>query len=187
MAPKPLPDQDTLLKLLRYEPETGRLFWRRRSVEMFGAGNQTPERNCAAWNKKYDGAEAFTAKSNGYLVGAVDRRKLYAHRVIWVMTHGEWPEEIDHINGDRTDNRLANLRHVDRTENGKNTAISRRNTSGVMGVSLTPCGARWQVYIHHQGQRKSLGHYVDFDQAVRVRKEAERRYGYHQNHGRASQ
>lgn len=111
-ALRTLPDQETLLRLLRYDRESGKLFWLRRTPDLF---NEDPrfgrDGRCNMWNGKFAGKEAFTIPhSDGYLVGALFEQKgLRAHRVIWKIMTGEEPEEVGHHNRDRSDNRFANL------------------------------------------------------------------------------
>lgn len=186
MAAKPLPDQATLLKLLRYEPETGKLFWRERTPDMFFGAIQNREHTCASFNSSWAGEEAFTATMlNGYKIGAIGHRSLTAHRVIWTMITGDWPKaDIDHINGDRADNKWCNLRSVSRRENLKNMAISKRNTSGHIGVYKDRRRGAFFAQIKVDGETINLGSFGSFDEAVIARKAAERKYGFHPNHGR---
>jgi hypothetical protein len=166
-------DVELLPTLLRYEPETGKLFWLER---------ESPPQ----WNAKCANKEAFIyVNTVGYHQGAIFGRGYLAHRVIWALVHGEWPTgEIDHINGNRADNRLINLRSVSHKQNSHNQKLRNTNTSGVCGVSWVQRDARWYASIHHDGKSKSLGQYKDFNDAVAARKAAEIEFGYHPNHGR---
>lgn len=179
-------NRETALRLLRYEPETGRLFWRERE-ECFFLGSQvfSSAEYCRMWNKLYAGKEAFTAKTQGYRVGAILCQFYRAHRVIWLMHYGAWPEhQIDHINGDRSDNRIANLRSVTNVINHRNTKIHTRNRSGVSGVSLKASTGRWMARIKVLGKETHLGYFADKDAAIAARRSAESSLGYHPNHGR---
>lgn len=179
MAPKPLPDQDTLLKLLRYEPETGRLFWRRRSADFFASGAQSASHRCGRWNSTYAGTEAFTTTDRkGYRYGSIANEKMRAHRVIWKMQHGFEPAEIDHINGDPSDNRLSNLRASTRQQNGKNLAVRASNTSGKTGVRYHPVKQNWQAYICVNTRFLHLGCFATFEAAVAARAKAEQKYSF---------
>lgn len=96
--------------------------------------------------------------SRGYLVFNVDGRAVLAHRIAWVLAHGVAPSaQIDHINGNRTDNRLANLREATPAQNLGNTKIRRDNTSGFKGVSWNRACNRWQAHISQRGRSKYLG------------------------------
>ena len=123
---------------------------------------------------------------SGYYQVCVAGKYYMVHRLIWIMHHGEIPEEyeIDHINHIRDDNRLENLRLVTRQENRRNKAKSRSNTSGVIGVSRYNLRDQWQAQIKVNGKNIHLGFYDDFNDAVRVRKDAETEHGFHENHGK---
>lgn len=181
MAKGPLPSPDILRQLLRYEPETGKLFWRFRPREFFES-----DWPFSRWNTRWAGREAFTAKiAGGYKTGGLFSIDLRAHRVIWAMETGAWPsDQIDHINGVRHDNRMENLRLADQAENMKNAARPSDNTSGFIGVSWSKRKSRWIAYINANGVRHQLGVYRDINDAVSARLSAERRFGFHPNHGR---
>ena len=181
MAAKALPSPEVLRQLLQYEPDTGKLFWRVRSSEMFKA-----ERDATAWNNKNAGNEAFiTLQSAGYRMGYVFQRGILAHRAAWAIAYGSWPDgEVDHINGIRTDNRLCNLRDVCPNENRQNQRMPATNTSGVMGVTWSKEKGKWQAQIMVGRKHKNLGRFEVFNDAVSARKAAEEKYGFHENHGR---
>lgn len=167
-------------ELLRYEPETGRLFWLPRDIKWFDGNKYAADRCWKSWNARDAGTEAFTStNSNGYRSGAILRRTHLAHRVIWALVHGEWPEEIDHINGIRDDNRLVNLRSVTRSENTKNLSRQTRNGTGIIGVTVQK--NRFRVSVGGGGY---VGLFRTIGEAIEARKVVERRLGYHCNHGR---
>lgn len=178
---KATPSVEALRELLVYEPETGLLFWRPRGAAWF-----RDHRRAAAWNARYAGTEALTVRRRGgYLAGYVLRKDCKAHRVAWALSYGAWPiGEIDHINGDAGDNRIANLREVTRIENCRNMSRRRCNSSGVIGVMWSKRQHKWLAKITVNYRVFSLGSYQSFDEAVAVRKRAERQFGFHENHGR---
>lgn len=174
MAKREILSSDELRQLLDYDPATGKLFWKER-----------PDA-AARWNTRYAGKEAFTStNNNGYRQGRIHMVNNLAHRVIWALAYGRWPdfprEQIDHINGDRCDNRLENMRLVDATANARNAAMPKSNTSGQVGVCFVAKTNKWRVRLNDQ----ELGYFEDKGEAIRVRKKAEADGGYHPNHGRA--
>jgi len=107
-----------------------------------------------------------------------------AHRLAWFYVHGAWPNQIDHINGIRDDNRLINLRSVTAKENQQNKQMQKNNKSGVCGVRWAGKLNKWRCTINDSGAAVNLGVYHDFFEAICARKSAENRYGFHPNHGR---
>lgn len=186
MTAKNLPSPELLRKLLRYEPDTGKLYWRERAPDMFVDGKRNPDASCKMWNKKHAGKEALTTLIGyRYPGGNIFNRIYYAHRVIWAIFYGEWPsKQIDHINGNRCDNRIKNLRHVSHFENGKNQRLSSNNTSGFCGVSWYSARGKWQAHITSKGKKMLLGIFTNKSDAIAARKAAEVKYGFHANHGR---
>lgn len=171
---------DLLRKLLRYEPETGKLFWLHRTNDIDCRFRQ--------FNSQFAGKEALygMSASHGYRAGSIFAKQYLAHRVIWALIHDEWPSFIDHINGDRTDNRLKNLRTVTKSENAKNMAISKRNKSGTIGIYWAGHARKWRAEIMSGGKRRHLGYFTDIASASAARKMAERELDFHENHGRVA-
>lgn len=179
------PEPEVLRELLEYDAASGCLFWKERGPELFKDGSRTPEHSSRSWNSRYAGKPAFTADDgSGYLVGAIFGQRHNSHRVIWAMVYGEWPEMVDHINGDRKDNRLVNLRSVSPGENARNSAISKLNRTGVAGVAWRTRDAKWRAHIGFKRKHIHLGYFENFEDAVSARKQAEIRFGFHRNHGR---
>ena len=174
-----LPDKDELQKLLSYDQETGKLTWKPRENTYFKTN-----RAQIAWNTRYANKEAFTSTSKqGYKVGAIYDINYRASRVIYKLVFGIDADNVDHINGVRTDNRLINLRNIPKTDNQKNMKRFSNNTSGVTGVSWNPEKSKWMVNIGVKG--KTIRKYCNtFNEAINKRKQLEIEYDYHQNHGR---
>jgi hypothetical protein len=181
MEIKTLPSIEQLKSILRCDGKSGRLFWKERPRSLFST-----DRSFAIWNKRYAGKEAFSAQNAyGYHCGAIFNQGLFAHRVIWAMETGSWPEShIDHINGIRTDNRIQNLRVVSAKENQRNMAKRKSNRSGACGVSMYKDNKRWIARIKAFGKTKHIGLFESIEEAVAARKAAELQFGYHENHGR---
>lgn len=122
-------------------------------------------------------------KNTGYINIMVDKKPYPAHRLAWLYMYRTLPDQIDHINHIRSDNRLNNLRSANSSINGKNQSKSINNTSGVTGVSWYTKSKRWVSKIMVDGERIYLGSFVNFHEAVNARKNAEALYGFHENHG----
>lgn len=110
----------------------------------------------------------------------------YAHRVLWTTFNGPIPEgmQIDHINGDKQDNRLSNLRLVSNRENSMNVSKCHRNSSGLVGVHWETRRNKWLANAMIEGKTKYLGRFDDWFEAVCARMSANNLYGFHENHGR---
>jgi hypothetical protein len=180
MAKREIPDAAVLRNRLAYDPETGKITWRTKDVDPANPGETK------RWNKRHAGTFAGTVSGEGYLCVGVCGTVFPAHRLIWTMVHGTPPQgEIDHINHDRLDNRLANLRDVPKAENILNQSLRRNNKSGVTGVDWDKRERKWRAQFSLNGKRVRLGAFADKDEAIKVRRAAEAAHGYHKNHGRA--
>lgn len=155
-----------------------------RVKELFSYNQQSGElvRIGGGRNSKYNYSN--WSRVAGYKQVWVDGRTYLVHRLIWLYVHGAFPTEIDHINGNRIDNRISNLRDVTKKENAKNSAKRRDNTSGVTGVCWHKSLKKWFARINAEESPLSLGYFDNFGDAVIARKKAEKEYGYHENHGR---
>ena len=158
MAKKPLPSAETLRQLLRYEPETGKLFWKERGPEWFGSGTRDAVWVMRRWNSTFAASEALTnISANGYRNGSILGKNVLAHRAIWALHHVSWPDHhLDHINRDRLDNRLENLRLADHFENTQN-AKARSGSSMFKGVGIYKRNMKWQARIQCDGIRRCIG------------------------------
>lgn len=182
-------DAALLRHLLRYEPETGKLFWARRDVMLFEAtAAKSAETQCLWWNGRFADKEAFTASgAHSARHGKIFGQPYYAHIVIWALQTGAWPEnDIDHEDGVRSNNVWANLRDVTHQVNMQNKQVYKSSKSGVHGVAWRESRRRWQAYITVNKRRSHLGYFNNKDSAVAARMTAEREAGcFHANHGRA--
>lgn len=174
MTKKTIPTPEELRKLLRYEPETGKLFWLPRPEDMFAT-----HLAFVMWNKRFPGKEALTAVSHGYKNGRVNYGFYMAHRVIWAMEMGEWPRnEIDHINGNRMDNRIVNLRAATHSENQMNRGPQKNSNSGVKGVFYHSLSRKWQAQIKINGVQQHIGLFETIEGAAEAyRTAAEKLHG----------
>jgi hypothetical protein len=147
---------DEARRRLAYDPDTGRLTWK------------------ACHDSTRIGTEAKSLDVAGYVQVNVAGTMLKGHRLAWFLHYGEWPDgHIDHINGIRNDNRIANLRVVTNAINcqNKRKALPKSKT-GVLGV--VKVGQRFQANIHHNRKKHYLGTYDTPEQAHAVYVEAKR-------------
>jgi len=122
-------------------------------------------------------------QNNGYMRVMVDGKSCLLHRLVFAYKGIEINGQVDHINGDRQDNRFKNLRVVSHAENGRNTKLPVTNKSGVMGVCWDSNNGKWYAQIKFDGVTHFLGRFDDLNEAKKVRFEKEREFGFHKNHG----
>lgn len=171
---------ELLGQLLRYDRETGKLFWRERDVGWFASLG-----SCKSWNTRYANQEALTTIYGNYRRGAVLGHSITAHRAAFVMAFGRWPsDQVDHIDGDFLNNRPENLRDVSAQENQRNATRRVDNKSGVPGVSQRTASGKYTAMIKDKGRTIYLGTFAKFEDAVAARKAAESRLGCLPGHGR---
>lgn len=159
--------QEELKRVMHYDEKNGLFTW---------IGSKS--------NRAKNGSIAGTL-SKGYIRIQIGETVHSAHRLAWLYMYGNLPENhIDHINHIRSDNRIDNIRLVSRGENNRNLSISKRNNSGVIGVSWDAKRNKWRSQICINGKNTGLGRFNNFDDAVSSRKEAEVLHNYHPNHGK---
>ena len=185
MSKKELPSPELLRQLLRYEPDTGKLYWKERTPDLFTNGARSADCECARWNAQFAGKEAFTSISIRYKVGSIFYAQYKAHRIIWSIFYNDCSDfTIDHINGDSCDNRIVNLRKSNALDNMRNRKLQSNNKSGALGVCWYKASRKWKAYIKNNKKNIHLGYFDNLDDAIAARKEAEAKYGFHPNHGR---
>lgn len=141
--PENLPTFDMVDAILRYEPETGLFYWKQRRSNVQA------------------GSKAGTTGVKGYVVFGMFNRIHRAHRVAWLLSTGAWPHnQIDHINGDRGDNRLSNLREASDSTNHMNIGQRADNKSGFKGVSFHRPTGKWIAQITGNKTGRYLGLYL---------------------------
>lgn len=139
---------DLIRALLDYDPVTGNFKWR------------VPRGGLPA------GAPAGGTHCQGYVAIQFCGKPRLAHRLAWLHFYGEWPSgNLDHINRNKKDNRIDNLRIVTQSQNMQNTGLQQNNTSGFRGVSLNKPTGRWKAYIKVGGRRKHLGYFATQQEA----------------------
>jgi hypothetical protein len=161
---KPILSQEYLKTILNYDPATGAFTWiiRKRGI-----------------SKK----EAGSISGRGYKTLMINKYNYTASRLAWIMHYGVQPDgQVDHINHDRSDNKIENLRVVTNQQNQMNRRYT-GNSSGVIGVCLVKKDGRWKSHIKVDGRLINLGEYKDIEEAISIRLCAEDHYGFHRNHG----
>jgi len=138
---------ERLSEVLAYNPDTGVFVWRVRR-------GRIPE-----------GSPAGVTRSDGYVVIRVDYEMHYAHRLAWLYMTRELVPGIDHINGNPSDNRWANLRTANQSSNSANAKLRSSSTSGYKGVTWAPRVKRWRSSIGHNGKRIWLGYFDTAEEA----------------------
>ena len=129
-------------KVLDYNPETGLFTWMKK------CGRQSA------------GTIAGAIEENGYCYIRVNKRARLAHRAAFAWVYGRWPiNQIDHINGNKCDNRICNLREASSQQNAANTPRRKDNTSGFKGVRPAKTEGKWWANIYVNGKIKYLGTY----------------------------
>ena len=163
-------------RLFSYDSETGEI----RNKTDRGRGGGITRAGEIATSNHGDGYLRVQFSKDGCHTG------YQAHRVAWLLHTGDDPgdKQIDHIDGDRTNCRMSNLRLVNNRENTMNQRKRNDNTSGITGVSWNKYHSKWVAYISDHGKQQSLGYFKDKFEAICCRKSAEKRLGYHENHGK---
>lgn len=151
---------ERLRELLKYDPETGVLRWR------------------VGYGKAVAGSEAGYLQSARYMTLGIDGEKFRAHRVAWALVYGEWPEHtIDHLDGDRCNNKLANLRCVPQAVNMQNIRKpTSRNTSGYLGVYWSDRRGGWMASVTTGGKQRRWGPYKTRERAYATYVARKRQY-----------
>ena len=179
MATRTLPDITYIRECLNYDPGTGSFIWRVRPPHHF---RRVRDQN--AWNTCYAGQASGTAKDR-YVRIPLGGVEFYAHRIAWFLVYGDpVPEFLDHIDGDKLNNRIANLRAATKAQNYMNSR-PRPNKSGIKGVfpKQYARGIRFAASIKLAGKRYHLGQFATLEEAAKVRQEAaERLHGEYARH-----
>lgn len=156
--------RDQLVELLDYDPETGQF-------------TNRITRNPRA----LVGQRAGDPTGTGYWRVQINKSRYQAHRLVWLWAYGQFPDrQIDHINGDRSDNRLANLRLATNKENHENVKLRADSATGVRGVHLHTRGNRYIAQVCHNGVGKHIGSFRSLEDAqAAVRKARDSVFTHH--------
>jgi hypothetical protein len=167
-------DANFVQNLLDVDVVSGSAKWRERPISMFKS-----ERDMKKWNTRYAGAEAFTSvNTNGYRRGTILWRSFYLHQIVYLVANGELPEgnQIDHINGDRLDNRAKNLRAVSHSGNCRNQNCAVKSSTGFRGVHYVKRNGTYQARIRLGDKSHTLGGFLTAEDAALGRKELEEKH-----------
>ena len=157
----PLPSQKYLLECFQYNPDSGELSWNTRPPSHFS--------NLVAYKKwctrRKNSPTVINALCNGYYGIRLDGPAFYVHRLIWKLAFGEDPSYIDHINNNKLDNRLSNLRQVTHSLNNHNRPVRKDNKLQVKGVYQRKDTLKFQAEIRVNKQKINLGCYTTLEDA----------------------
>ncbi len=154
-------DGPPMADLISYDPETGDFIWNHRTRAMFRDAKKTAHHQCAIWNARYAGKKAGRINpSTGYLEICLYGRRYGAHRLAILILTGAWPPHcVDHINGDRADNRSSNIRCVTHFQNMQNSRAHKDSSSVYTGVSWDSSRNKWIASITTNGKTIHLGRF----------------------------
>ena len=158
-----------IMSNLAYEPEMGTLRWNRTSKGWVAKG-------------RIAGSVYRDKQGKAYIRVRLKGRDYLAHRLIYAMVTGKWPEElIDHKNGCGTDNRWCNLRLATHADNHKNVRLRKDNISGHIGI--TASNGRYKARVRLQGRTILCKTFDLIEEAISARNEAYREHGFFPEHG----
>lgn len=166
----PALNQETLKRLLHYDPETGVFTWRIRA--------DGPK----AWNTRYAGKEAgYDWSPQGsnvtYRCIRIFDWPFLGHRLAWLYMTGAWPTDIiDHDDGDGLHNSWENLREANRVQNAANAGPTKRNKTGYRGVSIHKPSGAYRAAIFVDGKQTHLGHFPTAEEAARAYEAAAKKH-----------
>lgn len=165
-----MPSQEELKNLFLYDENSGRLYWR--------VTNSPRAKKGSVAGHKLHSRQSIQVR--------VNKKLLFAHRIIWVLVHGALDDTkvIDHINGCPSDNRLSNLRVVTQSENLRNSSLQRNNTSGCNGVNFEAKKNRWRARLQRDGRTVHLGYFPTYEEACEARKRGDKIFGFSDRHGK---
>lgn len=150
-----------------FEYKDGKLFW-----------------NINVSRKVRIGREINTINKQGYIQFKFNGKHMYAHRAIFLMHHGFLPKSIDHINCNKLDNRIENLRESTTSQNGQNTFIRINNTSGIKGIYWCNKKNKWHARIKLDYKNIHIGYFNSIEEAIPILNLARKKYhGEYSNNG----
>ena len=152
-------------EILDYDPETGIFRWKWRE----GVSKRI--------NARYAGKAAGCVQRVGYVLIGINSRLYQAHRLAWLFVYGEWPpKDLDHRDGDKGNNRIANLRLATNQENQRNVGLQKNNSTGIKGVHWHKGTGKFRAEISVGDKRRHLGYHDTLAEAAAARAAAEIKY-----------
>lgn len=147
--------------VLIYEPDTGNFYWKEKSLNHF-----PDERAMKSWNTKYSGKQAGNRTGTNYIHINIKNKLYYAHKLAFHLMHGYMPSIVDHINRDKRDNRILNLRPATASQNQINKTVQRNSSTGAKGVNAFHTGnKRWRARIQVDKKKIHLGYFTTKEEA----------------------
>lgn len=144
--------QNYLHECFDYDPSTGYLVWKHRPLSHF-----KDTRSYKIWNTRFAGVTAGAQVPRGHFQLGLDGVTYKVHRIIWKYVHGTEPLQIDHIDGDPSNNKIENLRSATNTQNNQNKKLTKLNKTGFKGVSFSKLNNNYVAQIKINGKNKHLG------------------------------
>lgn len=169
-----------LTSRIEFDPDTGEMIWKPKDESESGA---------SAFNARFANKKAVSKNGNGYLqicfrLSGKDHRQV-SHRFAWFVSNGKLPDGfIDHINGNKHDNSIANLRDVTQSENMRNASLRSNNKSGIAGIHFAKARNKWVVQsVDSHGRHVHVGIFRELSDAKNALIEFRTNNGYTERHG----
>ena len=164
--------QELLKERIQYDKGTGVFTW----LDVKVNGNKARNKRAGSIDRAGYVQIGFSVNGKSYMFSA--------HRLAWLYEYGGFPSEnLDHLNHNKTDNSIINLRIATNRENLRNQSMSSNNTTGYTGVSFNKHADKYEAYITVNYKRKHLGCFENVEDAGKAAQEARAHYGFHENHG----
>jgi hypothetical protein len=156
--------QEILKNAVEYNPETG--IFIKKPIEALTKSNKM-------WNGQYAGKVTGSIRKDGYFRICINGKRYLAHRLAWLYVYGAMPvKELDHKDGDRSNNKISNLRESTSSQNGHNVTKRKTNTSGYKGVVWYPVTRKWGASIWYENKKYSLGYFYKIEDAAKAYNDA---------------
>tara|TARA_R110001606_G_scaffold27768_3_gene88653 strand:+ start:2256 stop:2783 length:528 start_codon:yes stop_codon:yes gene_type:complete len=157
---------DHIRSILNYDNATGVFTWKEKPTSKVSIGDV-----------------AGCVNAHGYRVITINKKQYREHRLAWLYVYGYTPKKLDHINRNKTDNRVSNLRPISTQGNARNQGLNPRNKSGFNGVLWCKLSSKWRAQIVVSGKAISIGFFSCFVDACWARYGYNIMHGFHPTHG----